>query len=160
MRFALALAALVVASSAMADCKPRSIGQSENAYANALLKRMRPLGVSDIDRVGKVDERDHYAVLGADFSLFLTPDSGIMREIGFVLSEPSSSGETEKMMTGVAFTLGQLSGTAEGEIKDKLYSDSARHSSGTWAEKFGSAVAVITRSDDGTVAKIGLLTCS
>ncbi len=161
MRFTLAaLAILMAAGSAGASCTPRSIGQSEASFAAALSARLQPLGVTEIGRVGHAGVMDHYLVMGADFSLFLKPDSGVMGEIGFVLSEPASSGETEKMLTGVAFTLARLSDKPEGEIKDQLYADLGRHTSGEWVEKFGSATAVFTRKNDGLVAKVGLLTCT
>ena len=155
-----ALLALVDPRSGFASCSSRPIAMSEQAYADALLKRMRALGVKALNRVGESSGRDHYAAMGAAFSTFLTPQGAGMKEIGFVLSEPSDDRDTQALLTAAAFTLARLSGMPEVAIRSQLAGGSANHASGTWSETFGPAVAVFVRSGDGTVVKMGLLTCS
>ena len=160
MRLALAFAALILtAQSASATCWVGSIDESEQAYASALLHRMHPLGMRDLKHVGMAGERDLYIAAGADFTLFLTPEDGSMKEIGFVLDEPASAIETAKLVTATAFTLADLSGTAEATIEGQLHADWAKRAP-NWNETFGRAVATFTRTDDGTVVKVGLLACT
>ncbi len=163
MRRIMALAAallLVATATAQADCKIRPIGQSEQAYADLLSRRLRPLGVKEIDAIGHSDGRDHLVAIGADFSLFLTPEDDLIHEIGFVLTEPAKSSETEKLMTAVAFTLSNLGGVEETGIKNRLYDDLATHSTGTWSERAGPAIAFLTRMNGALVVKMGLVSCS
>ena len=145
---------------ALAGCTPHPIGMSEQSFADALLHRMRPMGINDISRVSTVEDRDHYAALGSDLSVFLTPEGGGLKEIGLVLSEPASPAETEKLITASAFTLAKMLESPEKAIRSQLSKDLSLNASGSWNETFGSAVAVFTRSSDGTVVKLGLLTCS
>ena len=161
MRLAFTLAALVVtAGPAEAACTLRPMSDSAQSYTSALLKRMRPLGVRDVDRIEPTGNGDHYAVTGASFSVFLKADGAKLKEVGLVLSEPADRAEADKLLTATAFTLSRLSGTAETAIRKQLAADSASHAAGSWNETFGPAVAVFVRSDGGTVVKSGLLSCN
>lgn len=159
MRLALAALAFVVASPALAACVTHPTTETAQGYTSALLKRMRALGVRDVGRVEPTGNGDHYAVVGAAFSVFLQADGAKLKEIGLVLSEPAGRGETDKLLTATAFTLARLSGTPEPTVRKQIAVDSADHASGSWNETFGPAVAVFTRSGDGTVVKAGLLSC-
>ena len=160
MRLALALAALMVASPAVAGCVTRAMTDKPQSFTSALLKRMRPLGVRDINRVGPSSSGDHYAVSGATFSLFLQSDGGAMKQVALVLSEPATQQDTDEMLTAAAYTLSRLSGSAEATIRQKLATDSVEHTTGEWIETFGPAMAFFTRSSEGTVVKTGLISCS
>lgn len=159
--YAFTMAALIAATgTASADCSPGPMKQNEPAYTGALLNRLRSLGVTDIKRAQRSGEQDIYLVSGGDFGLFLTPDHDDMREIAFVLPQPSSPAETEKVITGAAFTLSRLSGTAEADIKARLDADLKAHSSGVWSEKHGSAAVVFKRDGQSVVARIISLKCN
>jgi hypothetical protein len=160
-RFWLVAAALAaLCDPALAACKAVP-AEPPGDYIDALLKRLAPAGVSDIDRVGSTAKgMDRYIILESDVALFLTVDRGQITEIGTVASAPIDDVDARRQLLIVAFTLARYSVNPERVVLDKISADAAAHASaGVWFERFGAATAVFTRSDDALVVKFGKAAC-
>jgi hypothetical protein len=146
---------------AFGDCRPRLLGETPAAFLQILAKRLRPVGVVEIDRIGHVGGiGDHYLILGAKMTMFLTDREGMLSEIGLVLSTPASEAESEKQIIAAGFALAHLAETAERPVADRLRRSALSHKeNGHWVEREGDAVAVFTRTGDGLVVKFGKPDC-
>lgn len=155
-----AMTCCCIAGLAFGDCRPRLLGETPAAFLQILAKRLRPVGVVDIDRIGHVGTADHYLFLGADMTMFLTDREGMLSEISLVLSTPASEAESEKQIIAAGFALAHLAETAERPVADQLRRSVLSHKeNGHWVEREGDAVAVFTRTGDGLVVKFGKLDC-
>ncbi len=139
-------------------CDPRPLKDSDDSFAEAVAKRFARSGVTDVAPITHAaDGAALYILLGSNVRLTIRDDGGYPTEIGAVLSEPSSGADRALQAQLVGFTLTRISGGREAAVAKSISASLAAHGdSGTSFEKNGDAVAVITRSEDGLVAKTGV----
>jgi hypothetical protein len=139
-------------------CDPHPLKDSDDSFAEAVAKRFARSGITDVDPVTHVaDGATVYVLLGSNVRLMIRDDGGYPTEIGTVLSEPSSGADRALQAQLIGFTLTRMGGGREAAVAKSITASLAVHGdSGTWSEKNGDAIAVITRSPNGLVAKMGV----
>lgn len=139
-------------------CDPLPLKDSDDSFAEAVVKRFARSGITDVAPVTHTaDGAAFYILLGSNVRLTIRDDGGYPTEIGTVLSAPLSDADRALQAQLIGFTLTRIGGGREAAVTKSISASLATHDdSGTWFEKNGDAVAVITRSVDGLVAKMGV----
>jgi hypothetical protein len=139
-------------------CDPQPLKDNDDSFVEAVAKRFARSGIRDVDPVTHTpDGGTLYVLLGSNVRLVIRDDGGYPTEIGTVLSEPSSKGDRAPQGELIGFALTRIGGGRENAVTNAINDSLSSHNiSDTWTERSGDAVAVITRSSDGLVAKVGL----
>jgi hypothetical protein len=139
-------------------CDPQPLKDSDDSFAQAVLKRFTRSGVTDVVPITHTNGGGElYVLIGSNVRLVIRDDGGYPTEIGTVLSEPSSGADRTLQAQLIGFTLTRMGGGREAAVTSAISVSLVSHGDkSTWFEKNGDAVAVIARSQDGLVAKMGL----
>lgn len=148
------------ASPAAAECTPLGVEMS-GVYIDALSARMKKDGPFAIESA-QIDAEGNLLFIMQPLrqTVILFRKNGVVVEYGTVAGLTTDDNRLRREFEIVAFTLARSGLTTEGEVLDRLLAGVAAHKeAGEWAERFGLATAVMTRTQDRLIARFGVQAC-
>src|SRR5262245_11906517 len=120
--FGLMLGLVIFAVECRAACTERPLGESKESYLQALLTRMRAVGVKGVLPVKQNADTQMYVMQGTDVRVAVSAEGGLLTRVVTVLSAPTKA-EIDRLLTVGAFTVARFSDIAEAVAKSQLYNE-------------------------------------